>query len=202
MSLLRTVDPNADDRPTIREPIGVKDRNDSGRVKLQIMGEVTYPGLSAIADEANDLLPDVRIWNGLGGTTCADRPEAVCCRVEVLDLGDNGAYALTYVWPDAPTHYRLMQFNTFYDHPIPEALSAHEFGHVLGMGHHRLHGVDGGWPDELHFSDSERNCLTRVYSSGAIAARQRLTADRPEAARQATGPVVYTSPVPMDLRRR
>lgn len=41
---------------------------------------------------------------------------------------------------------------------------AHEFGHVLGLEHHDHHGVDGAWPNEVTFSNPERQALIAMYA--------------------------------------
>lgn len=152
-------DPNGTARPIVGGPLL--------RPDLQVEAPRWSWGVRHFAREVAREVPGLRIRTR---GTCAANPRAVCLRVVIGDWSDEqmhrmtpgvGWYALTsYPRPSL----RVIRLN---ERVTPTAnryaVMAHEFGHVLGLGHHRMHGVDGGWADEVHLSRSEIRVLRRAY---------------------------------------
>lgn len=142
--------------PEVVYPI-VRPAETSGPIQIQIDAPKSAWGLRKAAREDDRLLKGVRIHTH---GKCSDRPRALCVKVTVGDFGE-GWYALTS-FPKIDK--RTIQFNTHYtDYKFHAAAAAHEFGHVLGLGHHLMHGVDGRFPNELHLSKSELHVLRAAY---------------------------------------
>jgi hypothetical protein len=148
---------DATDRPEVLWPLT---KAPDGQADLVIMGANLW-GLRTFAKEADGELDGVRIFRH---GKCRDHKWATCVRVHHEDLGDNGVLAWT-TFDDEHGH-RDITINTHYDETDPAlryAIMCHEFGHVLGMQHHKMHGVDGGWSNEVHLSSSEQRALNRAY---------------------------------------
>lgn len=149
---------DATDHPQVLWPLTLSPQ---GTANITIQGGNAW-GLRKFAQEANRELPGVRVFSG----RCADHPWSTCVVVHHNDLGDNGVWAWTTF--DDEQQHRDITINTHYqvqDPAIRYAIVCHEFGHVLGMQHHKRHGVDGGWSNEVHLSPSELHALRSAYPS-------------------------------------
>lgn len=145
--------------PVVKYPVGIKPGNNSGVTRLHVEGAIDKArGLRKFIRESDRALPGMRITRH---GSCAERPRAVCVQVVVDDF-DNNYYASVLISPD-PTATRYMHFNSSNPHYLPQAVAAHEFGHILGLGHHAKRGVCGGEPDELHLSRVEKRVLRKAY---------------------------------------
>lgn len=148
---------DATDRPEVLWPLP---ESPQGQAVLVIEGDHLW-GLRKFAKEADGELRDVRIFRH---GACRDHRWATCVKVKHKDLGDNGVLAWTEFHDDRGA--RTITINTHYqqtDPAIRYAIMCHEFGHVLGMQHHKMHGVDGGWSNEVHLSHAERKALRAAY---------------------------------------
>lgn len=148
---------DATDRPEVLWPLVESPRH---QAVLVIEGEHLW-GLRKFAKEADGELKPVRIYRH---AKCRDHKWATCVRVHHKDLGDNGVLAWT-TFDDEHGH-RDITINTHYSETDPAlryAIMCHEFGHVLGMQHHKMHGVDGGWSNEVHLSRAEKRALRAAY---------------------------------------
>lgn len=77
-----------------------------------------------------------------------------------------GWFALT-AYP-AP-NLRVVYLNRAHHHRNPEAITAHELGHVLGLNHHDRAGVCGKWPGRTDLSQRERRVLNSTYHTPLLA---------------------------------
>lgn len=158
------LDPHATPRPVIETPLPA---SPDGIVRLAFDAPRNAWGTRVFAREADRLLPGVRIFTR---GVCADHPRATCVRV------------FTGKWDDAAQRYiadGLDGWGALTKYPEPRvreiwlneqtpeekryATAVHEFGHVLGLNHHAMHGVCGGWPDEVHLSIAEILALRAAY---------------------------------------
>lgn len=148
---------DATDTPEVLWPIP-RPAETSGPITVQLEGAKGHAwGIRKFAHEADKQIPGLRIF--IHGK-CSDRPRAMCVHLTVADYGDTGWGAVTqFTRPE----YRDVFMNTYYDYGEFYAEACHEFGHVLGMQHHKMHGVDGGWPNEVHLSDAELDALHAAY---------------------------------------
>lgn len=89
-----------------------------------------------------------------------DKKRDGCVQIRVCRCGLTGWAGQAKVGPQ----HRVIWLNKSYDHHCWRCVVIHEFGHVLGINHHDKHGVVGAWPDEIHLSDAEVQCLERAYS--------------------------------------
>ena len=93
---------------------------------------------------------------------CKAHPHATCLRVHKADFGDNGMYAWT-TFSDEKGHRDIFLNTHYQDASGKYADICHEFGHVLGMGHHKKLGVDGRTGGVIHLSRPEKRALRKAY---------------------------------------
>lgn len=132
---------------------------DSGVTPIQIEGPRNIWGLRPFAKQ---VAHDVRGVHVRVRGTCAQRPNFNCVKIVVGDYGPTDWYALHY-WDSSSK--RRIYLNSYYrkEHPRPTAIVRHEFGHALGLSHHKRHGVVGGWANETKLSPAEKRALRRHY---------------------------------------
>jgi hypothetical protein len=157
--------PDAMPAPTVTAP--VYPAEGEKRIKFQVEGLTADFGLRSVAKEMDADLEEVRVF-----TTgdCATRPTAICVRVHVgswdseaqaaITGGVSGWYAVV-IYPSSTL--REVYVNTLYPHPNMRAVVAHEFAHVLGLGHHARPGVVGASKDATVLSYSEKRALRLSY---------------------------------------
>jgi hypothetical protein len=115
-------------------------------------------GIRPFAREVDQEIPGLRIFTGRHA--CRDHPHAVRARVRERHYGDTGWYAQTvFARPDL----RVVEINLDLPNDHPHAVVCHEFGHVLGLQHHRRLGVDGRRPNMTHLSRAEVRALRQAY---------------------------------------
>lgn len=154
MSLLLAAPANAlaDDatpRPEVQWPLAMR--------TITLETPAGGHGVRKFAREVDSELAGVKV---LEHGVCKNRPNTTCVRVVSKHYGDTGWYAQT-VFKD--WNRRVIQINLDLPNDHPYAVIAHEFGHVLGLGHHAMEGVDGCSPNVVHFSDVELKVLRRAY---------------------------------------
>lgn len=157
------LDPNATPSPVIETPLPTT--HGVVRVAFDAPPGKAW-GMRTFAREADRLLPGVRIFTH---GTCAAHPRATCVRVFTGKWGDpeQRHIAGTEGW-GAVTIYRSSRVREVWlNEQTPRAkryaAAVHEFGHILGLNHHAMHGVCGGWSDETRLSRPEVRALRAAY---------------------------------------
>lgn len=127
--------------------------------RLAICGH--YGSASAIrrfAREVDREIDGLRIFTGRHA--CRNHPKATQVPIRERHYGDTDWYAETvFVGP----YRRAIRVNLDLPNDHPHAVVCHEFGHVLGLQHHRRLGVDGRRPNMTHLSHSELRALRQAY---------------------------------------
>lgn len=136
-------------------------------VKVQIEGAGDDWGLRHFAEQMDDR------WDGLrvrSHGTCAERPTYWCVRVSAGDWNPEQQVALagvTFLGVAFSDGYdRVVYLNEHYAVDNRYAVAAHEFGHVLGLNHHRQEGVCGIVPDQTSLSWAEDKAMRPYYGHG------------------------------------
>lgn len=147
---------DATPRPEVLWPLPKMNPNAPTGIALQ--GHHMW-NLRHFTNEADRQLSGIRIFNKGG---CDAHPYATCVHFKRKDLGDNGVLAWT-VFGDGT---RDITINTHYAKPSAAdryAIVVHEFGHVLGMQHHKMLGIDGRTGGVVHLSGPELKILRKIY---------------------------------------
>lgn len=131
----------------------------SGPTGLTICGHFgSAAGIRPFAREVDREIGGLRIYTSRHA--CRKHPGAIKVRIRERHLGDTGWYAATFFKrPDL----RVIKVNRDLPNTHPHAVVCHEFGHVLGLQHHRRLGVDGRRPNMTHLSHAEVRALRQAY---------------------------------------
>jgi hypothetical protein len=124
---------------------------------LQIQGGSDVWGVRKFAAEADRQVGGLRVYTS---GTCATRPWATCVKVRVVCQPSAGWYGVAR-WHSK--YQREVLLNRCTRKTNRYAVAAHEFTHVLGLGHHRQYGVVGRTPNVIHLSTIERRALNSAY---------------------------------------
>lgn len=136
-----------------------------GQIRIVIQGPRYTHGLRAFAREADAQLPGVTIYPH---STCKAHPRAECVKYSARHYGANKNWYAQTVMID-PTRMIMVNLDLPNDHM--HAVVTHEFGHVLGLGHHAdPDGVCGGVSNITHLSQGELDALNAAYpiTSGGL----------------------------------
>lgn len=97
-------------------------------IQIQIQGPNQMMQLRRVAANYDRRTPEIRVYPY---GTCRAHPERVCVIVRVQDFGNTGWWGHS----DADSNgSRVIRLNTRYGYH--QHIACHEFGHVLGIGHH------------------------------------------------------------------
>jgi hypothetical protein len=111
----------------------------------------------AVLADYRDRLTNVKIHLR---PTCAERPDWTCLTVVKADYGNIGWAAGTLLLPEGGREVRI---NTLFT-DNRRAIYCHEFGHVLGLGHHALvNGCLGSTPNVEVASNREVATIDAYY---------------------------------------
>jgi len=147
---------DATPRPEVLWPIPPQAEMSGPAVQIAICSGTN--GIRRFAREADRKIGGIRIYTGRHA--CRNHPRAARVRVVARHYGDTGWYAETS-FPDWDR--RRVEVNLDLPNDHPHAVVCHEFGHVLGLQHHRMLGVDGRTPNVVHFSRAELKALRAAY---------------------------------------
>lgn len=144
---------DATDTPQVLYPLHTWHK---GQIRIAIQGPTDTHGLRRFAREVDSKLPGVTIYEN---SRCVNHPHAECVKVRFKHYGKTNWYAETAMYD--PTREIRVNLDLPNDHP--HAVMCHEFGHILGLQHHKMDGVDGGEPNVIHLSEEEQNALNNAY---------------------------------------
>lgn len=143
--------------PEMRDPIVRKPGNTHTELHIKIEGPSDIWGMRKFAREINPQLGGVHVFRY---GTCAQRPNAVCVKVEVGNYGPTGWQGRAIVFPNS-SYDRVLRLNTYYKYGRYQ-IAVHEFTHALGIAHHKEKGAVGTTPVK-HLSLNELRLLRKTY---------------------------------------